>query len=193
MCDSDDGGITGQRVKKDALWKPLLRGFRIYLRKSLQTFLDINQIYEGSGDLSMRAQEACKKYIKSIGAPKEVQNDKLNYYGLTIALVPSSAANLNKCFTCIPKLQKEIPRLRPLFSKIFRENSIKLRISFFSHELIRYLWAQFTKDESEEIKAYILRLKNSKPYHGQFEVLLKDLMALSQRLNYQILKPEHLC
>ena len=38
-----------------------------------------------------------------------------------------------------------------------------------------------------------MRLRNSKPYHGQFEVLLKDLMALSQRLNYQILKPEHLC
>ena len=33
---------TSQRVKKDALWKPLLRGFRIYLRRTLQTFLDIN-------------------------------------------------------------------------------------------------------------------------------------------------------
>ena len=141
LCEDEDGILASQRVKKDALWKPLLRGFRIYLRRTLQTFLDINQIYEGSGDLSMRAQEACKKYIKSIGAPKNVQNDKLNYYGLTIALVPSSAANLNKCFMCIPKLQSEIPKLRPLFSKIFRENSIKLRQAFFSNELIRYLWA----------------------------------------------------
>ena len=141
LCEDEDGILASQRVKKDALWKPLLRGFRIYLRRTLQTFLDINQIYEGSGDLSMRAQEACKKYIKSIGAPKSVQNDKLNYYGLTIALVPSSAANLNKCFMCIPKLQSEIPKLRPLFSKIFRENSIKLRQAFFSNELIRYLWA----------------------------------------------------
>jgi len=27
----NDGPLS-QRVKKDALWKPLLRGFRIYLR-----------------------------------------------------------------------------------------------------------------------------------------------------------------
>lgn len=176
--------MVSQRVKKDALWKPLLRGFRIYIRRTLQIFLDINQIYEGSGDLSMRAQEACRKYIKSIGAPIEVQNNKLNYYGLTIALVPSSAANLNKCFTCIPKLQAEIPHLRPLFSKIFRENSVKLRTSFFSNELIRYMWAQYSKEESKEIKAYIMQLRRSKPYLGQFEVLLKDCLALSQRLNY---------
>ena len=26
---------ANQRVKKDALWKPLLRGFRIHLRRSL--------------------------------------------------------------------------------------------------------------------------------------------------------------
>jgi len=46
---------SNQRVKKDALWKPLLRGFRIYLRRSLEIFLDINQIYDGSGDLSLKA------------------------------------------------------------------------------------------------------------------------------------------
>ena len=64
--------LANQRVKKDALWKPLLRGFRIYLRRSLQIFLDINQIYDGSGDLSQKAQEACKKFIKSVGAPEHI-------------------------------------------------------------------------------------------------------------------------
>ena len=53
--DQFNGVSNSQRVKKDALWKPLLRGFRIYLRRNLQTYLDINSIYEGSGDLSLRA------------------------------------------------------------------------------------------------------------------------------------------
>ena len=53
--DQFNGVNNSQRVKKDALWKPLLRGFRIYLRRNLQTYLDINSIYEGSGDLSLRA------------------------------------------------------------------------------------------------------------------------------------------
>ena len=54
--DEQFNGVScSQRVKKDALWKPLLRGFRIYLRRNLQSYLDINSIYEGSGDLSLRA------------------------------------------------------------------------------------------------------------------------------------------
>ena len=148
------GALANQRVKKDALWKPLLRGFRIYLRRSLQIFLDINQIYDGSGDLSQKAQEACKKFIKSVGAPEHIQNDKMTYSGLTIVLVPSSASNLTKFFMCIPELQSQIPRLKPLFSKIFRENSIKLRMDFFSNDLVRYLWSQYIFDENKEIKAY---------------------------------------
>ena len=63
---------SSQRVKKDALWKPLLRGFRIYIRRTLRIFMEINQIYDGTGDLSEKAQEACKNYIRSIGAPEEV-------------------------------------------------------------------------------------------------------------------------
>ena len=31
-----------KRIKKDALWKPLLRGFRIFLRRLLQYHFDIN-------------------------------------------------------------------------------------------------------------------------------------------------------
>ena len=64
--------LSKQRVKKDALWKPLLRGFRIYIRRTLRIFMEINQIYDGTGDLSEKAQEACRKYIRSIGAPEEV-------------------------------------------------------------------------------------------------------------------------
>ena len=97
-------GPSNQRVKKDALWKPLLRGFRIYIRRTLRIFMEINQIYDGTGDLSEKAQEACRKYIRSIGAPEEVQNDKLNYYALAIAIVPSSTTNLGKFFMCIPQL-----------------------------------------------------------------------------------------
>ena len=40
------------RDKKDAVWKPLLRGFRIYIRSTLKEYLDVNQIFDGTGDLS---------------------------------------------------------------------------------------------------------------------------------------------
>ena len=67
---------------------------------------------------------------------------------------------------CIPKLQGQIAHLKPLFSKIFRENSIKMRIDFFSDELIRCLWTQYIFDENHEIKTYMRRLRDSDPYQG---------------------------
>lgn len=184
---------VNQKAKKDALWKPLLRGFRIYLRRTLQVFLDINQIYDKSGDLSEVAQNACRQFIKSVGAPLHVQEDKSNHYGLMIALVPSSTSNLEKFFICVPKMQEEIPKLKPIFSKIFRENSIKLRLEFFSNELIQEIWSQYMLDESHQIRSYIAKLRETQPYQGQVEVLMRDILALSQRLNFQILRPEHFC
>ena len=54
--------IDGQkkRIKKDALWKPILRGFRSFLRRQLQIHFDINQIFDGTGDLSQQSVKACK-------------------------------------------------------------------------------------------------------------------------------------
>ena len=47
-------------------------------------------------------------------------------------------------------------------------------------------------EENQDVKDYIGRLRCSKPYLGQVEVLLSDILALSQDLDFQILKPEHL-
>ena len=47
------------RVKKDALWKPLLRGFRIYLRRALKAWLNVNEVADVTGDLKVTAQVAC--------------------------------------------------------------------------------------------------------------------------------------
>ena len=51
-ADDLDFEANKKRVKKDALWKPLLRGFRAFLRRLLQMHFDINQIFDGTGDLS---------------------------------------------------------------------------------------------------------------------------------------------
>ena len=127
-----------------------------------------------------------------MGAPDYVANKKIHYYSLIILIAPSSTRNLEKFFLGIPQIQKELHYLDPLFSKIFRENSIKLRKDFFSNELVQYLWSHFLFDQSAQVKEYIKQLKSSKPYQGQVEVLLSDVLQLSQALNYQILKPEHL-
>ena len=107
----------------------------------------MSEVGGASGDLSARAQTACKKFLLSVEAPEAIAENKANYYGLTIMLVPSSSANLEKFFMCIPKVQKELAHLRPLFRKIFRENSIHLRYQFFKHKMLRHLWARYINEE----------------------------------------------
>lgn len=125
-----------KRIKKDALWKPLLRGFRIFLRRLLQYHFDINQIFDGSGDLSTKTIQACKQFLLGIGASDDIINEQYNHHALAVALAPSSASNLHKFFEGVPALQRNLPRLKPVFCTIFRENSIKLRQKFFREELI---------------------------------------------------------
>ena len=67
--------MSKKRVKKDALWKPLLRGFRAYLRRLLQMHFDINQIFDGSGDLSQQTIEACRKFLAELQASDDVINE----------------------------------------------------------------------------------------------------------------------
>ena len=96
-----------------------------------------------------------------MGAPDSVANNKMHYYSLVILIAPSSTRNLNKFFISIPQIQSELAVLKPLFSKIFRENSIKLRKKFFSNELVQYLWSHFLFDQNTQVKEYIRRLRTS--------------------------------
>ena len=82
------------------------------------------------------------------------------YYALIVTVVHCSYDNLEKFFVCVPELRRELNHLKPVFSKIFRENSLALRKHFFENELVRYLWSKFANDEMQSIQAYIRRLKN---------------------------------
>jgi len=95
-------GYSSQRVKKDALWKPLLRNFRMYVRTCLRFFVEINQIYDSHGHMSQKAQESFERYIKSSGAPQSVAQNKMHHYSLAIMIAPSSTSNLDRFFVGLP-------------------------------------------------------------------------------------------
>jgi len=65
-------------------------------------------------------------------------------------------------------------------------------MDFFGNELVRYLWAQFIHDKSSQVKKFFKGLRSTTPYLGQVEIMLSDILMLSQALNCQIIKPEHL-
>lgn len=97
------------------------------------------------------------------------------HYGLAIISMPSSAANLNKAFVDLPKVQAHLPKLRMVYCKIFRENSIKLRIQLFSNELMQCVWRLYIQDEAVQIRAYLQKLRIDDPTLFQLQTLLKDI------------------
>ena len=106
------------------------------------------------------------------------------HYGLAIISMPSSSANLTKAFAALPRIQAQLPRLRMVYCKIFRENSIKLRIQLFSNELMQCVWMLYAHDEAAEIRAYLSKLREVDPNLFQLTTLLKDITLISQLVSF---------
>ena len=62
-----------------------------------------------------------------------------------------------------------------VYCKIFRENSIKLRIQLFSNELMQCVWRLYVQDEAVQIRAYLQKLRIDDPTLFQLQTLLKDI------------------
>jgi len=66
------GEINEKRIKKDALWKPLLRSFRCYLRTQLHKVLDVNKLFDNTGEISEKTFRTCRNYLYKMETPEEI-------------------------------------------------------------------------------------------------------------------------
>ena len=65
-----------KRIKKDALWKPLLRSFRTWLRRLLSPDLDISKVFDMRSNVKPEVKEWCREWLKKVNAPPEVINSE---------------------------------------------------------------------------------------------------------------------
>lgn len=66
----DPGELNKKRVKKDVLWKPLLREFRSFYRSQLNQSVDLREAFNPfAADLTNTLELQCRKFLASIGAP----------------------------------------------------------------------------------------------------------------------------
>ena len=69
-----------------------------------------------------------------------------------------SGSNLEKFFDDIPAVIKTIPKIKPTYCTIYRENSVKLRKQYFSDDFIQMLWAKYTSTDKTSIATYLKQL-----------------------------------
>ena len=103
-CEASQLEINVKRIKKDAIWKPLLRGLRTFARDLISVFVDINNIYDKEGDLNNKTIEGCKNLLKQLGAPDEMLEKTLYHHAMVVLLAPCSIKNLSRFFHGLPSV-----------------------------------------------------------------------------------------
>lgn len=133
----DPTDIRKNRAKKDALWKPLLRGFRNFYKDELIHALDLHKFKKFIKRAKLaEMEEACRDFLEKSQAPRHIVENPLHWHALIVLAVPVSSKKLSSALVDIPVVQTNLPQLAPIFSGIFRENSKTSRTLFFQNELV---------------------------------------------------------
>ena len=187
----DPGDLNKKRVKKDVLWKPLLRGFRSYYRTKLNHSLNLQQVIDTFvTDLTEQLEVQSRRFLIELDAPQSIIENPLNQHALIVLAMPVAAKNMNRALVNLPRVRANLARLLINFSCVFRENSKRIRAQFFSDELIQLMWRKYIDAEGDYIANYLSELINVEGKQSEACILLKDILVLSNRLNFEILRPE---
>lgn len=107
-----------------------------------------------------RVENECRTVLRTIGVPEEMIERPRNLHALIVLILPVSAGNLERSLRHIPAIYGNLQELSPLFCKIFRENSCRKRLSFFSDALVRVLWSHYISVELDYLVDYLTVLLN---------------------------------
>ena len=168
-------------IKLDSLYKPILRRFRSYFRSVFDLSHNPKTYQHWSNDsFLIKVREHCTYYLK---LPEELLDEESIIKILTI-LFPCS---IRKNFGSSNLLQT-----KQLFIKVFKENNVKIRNTFFSDPLVKYLWSKIFIVDSPDICISHLRRIRSHALHGEakYDRLIKDMAQNENIYNFKLLPDE---
>ena len=83
-------------------------------------------------------------------------------HALIILSLPSAAKRMEETLMRVPRVRASLNHVKESFSVIFRENSKRLRINFFSNKLVQHLWTHYIHAEENQIASYLSTIINAK-------------------------------
>jgi hypothetical protein len=182
--NDDNIFLDSQRIKKDALYKPLLRKFRAFLRK----------VFDGLGLSKGCHYWARDKMIQQvmtfatkINLPMNLRTSR-NYAILTVILFPSTMKKRQEEQNSYSEISCYFSQIKDVSYEIFKENNIQKRLKFFSTPLIQSLWTFMIRMKPELVFNHLRRAR-SFPYKGEcrFQSLFRDMQDLEQQMDFHII------
>jgi len=143
--------VAGQKqIKKDALWKPLLRQFRRFVKLTVQasTRYTLNE----NEAIPVRSRD----FAKQLNLPTELYNDERNHFAIFLMVESAKITKQRKLISsCKAPMRPYLSDIRPKFFDIFYENSKKTRVGFFNDPLVQFLWSQFKNVCKNDFNNYV--------------------------------------
>lgn len=131
--------VAKRRIKRDALWKPLLRKFRQWVRSLMQTNstegeiqMDIGCHYWSFKRMIAKVQDLMLFY----NMPELILRDDKYLHQMILLLFPTMATKTAHQKRWDPAFATRLPEIKQLFWCIFKENNIEMRKKFFQEPLV---------------------------------------------------------
>ena len=162
----------------DAVYKPILRKFRTYLRDQ----------FDGNHKKKGYVHWKIEQYMHHVRAFM-VNNLDLPAVLLDTAGIAKMLTLLFPCTTkhALPNLREPVDRV--LLAQVFRENNNLTRTQFFSDPLIKHLWSKIFVGKNPEILITYLRRLRSHDTMGEakYRRYTRDMMQLEMEVNCKLL------
>ena len=85
-------------------------------------------------------ENQCFNFLRQIDAPLQIAENPLHQQALVVLAMPVTAKNLRKALVNLPSVTANLDQLALIFCSVFRENSKRSRINFFSNKLVQHMW-----------------------------------------------------
>ena len=131
---------TLQSVKKDELWKPILREFRRFLKEI--TASKKMMLPKLTPD---NIEEVSSVYFDCLKLPEEFKTQD-NLAAILLLIENRAILKQKKISEPFQLKDNVFERLKATFFDIFNENSRRLRQAFFKDSLIKVLWGKYVKE-----------------------------------------------
>ena len=163
----------------DALWKPIIRKFR--------QFIKIKVMHKLRYQVDERKPicELGKLFGEILQVPQDLLSEERTQMALYVLIESSKITRDRKLVPEIMhKLGKHCQNIRQNYFNIYFENSSKKRLIFFSEPLIQHLWSLFRSNCGNVFREYIAEVTTHPQGKEKVIKLVKDASQLQEAIDF---------
>ena len=172
------------KLKKDAMYKPLLRKFRTFYRKLMDGIGLAKGCHHWS---SKRTRKQVWAFMHFLELPACFMDER-SFCSMAIILFPTMNRTKGVAKNYLPEIDTHLAEIKQSCYDVFQENNMKKRRAFFGEPLLQHLWKLFVYIKPDVLIQHLRRTR-SHPNAGEarYKMLLDDIQVTEKLCNFKII------